>query len=72
MCVQTDRLLSITAYFACGSAAAWYVFSFSEKFGSPSQIFRKKKVMFHPAGGESGQLSRQTPGFGTDRVTPVM
>jgi len=28
--------------------------------------------MFHPAGGESGQLSRQTPGFGTDRVTPII
>jgi len=28
--------------------------------------------MFHPAGGASGQLSGQTPGFGTDHVTPVI
>ncbi len=46
--------------------------SFSETCGSPSHMFRKKNVPFHPAGGESGQLSRQTPGFGTDRVTRVI
>jgi hypothetical protein len=34
-------------------------------------MFRKKTVPFHPAGGASGQLSRQTPGLGTNRVTPV-
>ncbi len=44
--------------------------SFSETCGSERHMFRKKNVMFHPAGGESGRLSRQTPGFGTDRVTP--
>jgi hypothetical protein len=36
--------------------------SFSGQFGSPSQIVLKKHVPFHPAGGESGRLSRQMPG----------
>ncbi len=35
-------------------------------------MFRNKHVPFHPAGGASGQLSRQTPEFGTDRVTLVI
>ncbi len=35
-------------------------------------MFRKKNVPFHPAAGASGQLSRQTPGFGTDRVTRMI
>ncbi len=45
--------------------------SCSETCGSESHMFRNKHVPFHPAGGASGQLSRQTPGFGTDRVTRV-
>jgi hypothetical protein len=35
--------------------------SFAQKFGSASQIFVQKNGIFHPAGGESGRLSRQTP-----------
>jgi len=37
-----------------------------------NEPFALDNGVFHPAGGASGQLSRQTPGFGTDRVTPVI
>jgi hypothetical protein len=57
--VQTDRLRSITAYFALRQHGTFL--SFSQKFGSQSQIFVKKNVPFRPAGGESGRLSRQMP-----------
>jgi hypothetical protein len=46
--------------------------SFSRTCGSVSHMFVKKDARFRPAGGESGRLSRQMPGFGTDRVTPVI
>jgi hypothetical protein len=58
------------ANFACGSVVLYV--SFSGKCCTLCNIFLKKKKIFRPAGGESGQLSRQTPGFGTDRVTPVI
>jgi len=59
--VQTGHLLPITAYFPCSSMVLR--FSFSRTFGSRSQMFVKKNVPFRPAGGESGRLSRQTPGL---------
>ena|GEM_PF-3368528 len=61
VCVQTDRLLSITAYFACGSMVL--VFSFSGTCCTLCNMFLKKKKIFRPAGGESRRSSRQTPGL---------
>jgi len=59
--VQTGRLLSITAYFAGGNVVlSW---SFSGTSGTTCQMFRKKTVPFHPAGGESVHVSRQTHGL---------
>ncbi len=52
-------------------AAAWYCFVFFRNMWLSEPHVPEKTVPFHPAGGEAGQLSRQTPGFGTDRVTPV-
>jgi hypothetical protein len=37
--------------------------SFSQKFCTLCKIFVKKHGIFRPAGGESGQLSRQMPGL---------
>jgi hypothetical protein len=37
------------------------LFSFSQKFCTSCKIFVKKKRIFHPAGGESDRLTRQTP-----------
>jgi hypothetical protein len=45
--------------------------SFSQKFGSQSQIFVKKDVQFRPAAGESGRSYRQMPDLHAHRVTCV-
>jgi len=37
--------------------------AFSGTCGTLCHMFRKKDVLFRPAGGESGRLSRQTPGW---------
>jgi hypothetical protein len=46
--------------------------SFSGKFGSPSQIFRKKKKTYHAAAGEASLYWVQTPRLNMHRVTPVI
>jgi hypothetical protein len=37
--------------------------SFSQKICTLCKFFVKKNEIFHPAGGASSQLSRQTPGL---------
>jgi len=58
--VQTGRLFPITADFACGSVVLFYLF---QEMWHVVPHFLKKTVPFHPAGDESGQVSRQMPGL---------
>jgi len=46
--------------------------SFSGKFGSPSQIFRKKTKTYHAAAGEIRCYREQTVRLNAHRVTPVI
>jgi hypothetical protein len=57
---QTGRFIRGTAE---SPAAAWYSFySFFKKIHKVN-FFEKRSGFFHPAAGESGRLSRQTPGL---------
>ncbi len=60
MRVQTGRLFPITLDFACGSVVLFYLF---QEIWHNVPNFLKETVSFHPAGGESGHVSRQMPGL---------
>jgi len=56
--VQTDRLLSITAYFACGSMVRFC-------------LFPEKECSIPPCRRRIGPVVQADAWFGTDCVTPV-
>jgi hypothetical protein len=68
MHVQTDRLLSITAYFASGRAEEPMLF---HKFLHIVQKFAKKIKQYHAAAGESGVHLVKHSGLYINCVSPV-